>query len=180
MIDVCLIQIDGTLPNHALMQISTHHKALGDRVVLQEANPKKQTFEYPSDMPDPDKIYVSCVFSQNLEMAERIHDGHPDSMLGGPGLGIPNRLPLHIENLMPDYSLYPDMDYSMGFTSRGCIRVCEFCIVPKLEGFYTECAPIQQFHKPEHKKIIILDSNILASSTKKLDEKFTYIEGSLS
>src|SRR5205807_10430603 len=43
-----------------------------------------------------------------------------------------------IEDILPDYGLVPDWNQkekaSILFTHRGCIRTCEFCAVPKLEG----------------------------------------------
>ncbi|GAH86063.1 unnamed protein product, partial [marine sediment metagenome] len=44
--------------------------------------------------------------------------------LGGSGIDLKAELPPEVEHLMPDYSLYPGIDSSMGFTSRGCIRNC--------------------------------------------------------
>ncbi len=35
---ICLIDADSTIPNLALMQLSTHHKGLGDSVKLVKAN----------------------------------------------------------------------------------------------------------------------------------------------
>lgn len=178
MTDVCLIHIDGSFSNPALMKISAHHKERGDRVVLQRANVKRQTFNYPLDMLAPDKIYISCVFSENLDLAKKIHNSHHDSMLGGPALETPNRLPPEMDHLMPDYSLYPENNYSIGKTQEGCIRDCGFCIVPKIEGCYKEYAEIKEFHNPSHKNVIILDNNILASRPRLLDEKFKYINES--
>lgn len=65
---------------------------------------------------------------------------------------------------MPDYSLYPDMDYSLGFTTRGCIRKCPFCIVPQKEGNIRINADIYEFWNGRHKKVVLLDNNILALS----------------
>ena len=48
-----------------------------------------------------------------------------------------------IEEFVPDYSIldhiqyvYPVQDAYFGYASRGCIRKCSFCGVPKLEGFF--------------------------------------------
>lgn len=62
----------------------------------------------------------------------------------------------------PDYSLYPGMDYDLGFTSRGCIRNCHFCVVPKKEGKFHRRQHPSEFHDPNHKKAVYLDNNILA------------------
>jgi radical SAM superfamily enzyme YgiQ (UPF0313 family) len=46
-----------------------------------------------------------------------------------------------IEDLVPDYSIldhieyqYPVSDAYFTYASRGCVRKCAFCGVPKLEG----------------------------------------------
>jgi len=158
---VSLVQVDGKMPNLALMKLSAFHKAQGDTVGLNLAG--------------PELIYVSCVFSKNLSQAQGIGTFYPNAkvILGGPGLMTPNNLPDYVDHLMPDYSLY-DIKYSIGFTSRGCINECGFCIVPLLEGMFREYAEIKEFHHPDHKKLILLDNNILAS--KILDKKLDYIQ----
>ena len=39
-----------------------------------------------------------------------------------------------LEDLVPSWDLIPEWDGSILFASRGCIRKCGFCSVPKLEG----------------------------------------------
>ena len=55
---------------------------------------------------------------------------------------------------------YPDEDTSYGFITRGCIRNCWFCKVPKYEGKLTAYNSIEKVVK--HKKVKFLDNNILA------------------
>lgn len=64
--------------------------------------------------------------------------------------------------MQPDYELYPDIDYALGFTTRGCIRNCPFCIVPKKEGKLHRVSSIYQIYNPRFKAIKLLDNNILA------------------
>ncbi|GAH10203.1 unnamed protein product, partial [marine sediment metagenome] len=87
----------------------------------------------------------------------------------------PNKIPDYMDCLMPDYTLYPEMDYSMGFTTRGCIRsTCSFCIVNKLEPHFIEYKDPRVFHHPNHKKILFLDNNFTAS--KRFDKTLDYLE----
>jgi len=150
-----LIDIDNTeFPNLALMKISAWHKQRGDRVYLNV-----------SPLP-PHKVYISCVFSWNkpraLGIAKFFEGLGIEVELGGSGISLNSTLPDEIEHIMPDYSLY-GIDYSMGFTSRGCIRNCPWCIVPKKEGYIKDWSPLSEFLKPGHEKVILLDNNFLAS-----------------
>ena len=150
---VLLIQVDGRMPNLALMKLSAYHKEKGDEVGFGTHN--------------PERVYISVIFTKNLAQAQGLVKWYPDAecFLGGPGTGMKTSLdvidPL-IDYLMPDYDLY-EIDYSMGFTSRGCIRRCPFCIVPKLEGDIRRETPIDVFHHKEHAKVLLLDNNLLAS-----------------
>jgi len=173
--NVLLVHVDGKWPNLVLMKLSAHHKAQGDHVDLRKIRKVSLGF---FDL-KPNIVYISCIFSWNEPLARKILDYLSKGAtirIGGPGIGQFNieRLPDHIEHLMPDYSLY-GIDYSMGFTSRGCPRVCPFCLVPKLEGNIRDHAPISEFHHPKHEKIILLDNNFLASP--KWKENLWYILG---
>lgn len=83
----------------------------------------------------------------------------------GGGYDLFKKLPPEVDLLKPDYSLYPGMDYDLGFTSRGCIRSCYFCVVPKKEGCWRINQHPREFHDPSHKKIVLMDNNILASKS---------------
>lgn len=82
-----------------------------------------------------------------------------------------------IEELVPDYSIleqipyqYPVRDAYFGYASRGCVRKCSFCGVPKLEGAQREVPPItslvggvdKQFGPK--KDLILMDNNVVASA----------------
>ena len=154
---VLLVRIDGKMPNLALMKLSAWHKARGDEVGLHVKN--------------PDIVYISVIFKRNYPQAQGVVNWYPtaDCFLGGPGLDVPNTLggivgDHEIDDIMPDYSLF-DCDFSMGFTMRGCFRKCPWCIVPRLEGSVRVGTPIENFHHPGHKKIILLDNNFFAGPT---------------
>lgn len=146
---VKLIQIDGKYPNCALMKLSTHHKDQGHIVGFNVSN--------------PDLVYISCIFSWNKAKALGISKMFTSSTVitGGTGLNF-DCLPDSIEHLMPDYDLY-NIDYSMGFTSRGCFRDCPWCIVPQKEGPMRDHAPLSEFLDPGHDKLVLYDNNFLGS-----------------
>lgn len=107
-----------TFPNFALMKISAYHKSLGDNV------------EWWIPLNTYDRVYSSKVFDytpENPYLPE-------DTIKGGTGYGMYNELPAEIENMFPDYSIYPKCDYAIGFLTRGCPNKCEWCYVPRKEG----------------------------------------------
>lgn len=82
-----------------------------------------------------------------------------------------------IEDLVPDYSILSQVDYKypvhdayFAYTSRGCIRKCHFCGVPKLEGGQRDTESltelvhaIEELYGPK-KDLILMDNNVVASS----------------
>lgn len=104
-----------------------------------------------------DKVYVSNLFEINQTRFEIT--GCLNVVIGGIGSVNPSlMLEPEIEALQPYY--FEDEDTSHGFITRGCIRNCWFCKVPKFEGKlqkYNELSDIIQ-----HKKVKFYDNNIFA------------------
>lgn len=175
---VLLIQMDGKSENLALMKLSSFHKNKGDTVALEIYDPRVKLKYDKVRMRFPNEVKISCVFKNNLRKAQEIKKLYSvvgiDTQIGGPALWEPNHLPVEVEHLIPDYSLYPEMDYSLGYTQRGCPNNCPFCIVPRMEGGFKEYAPITEFQKPDFSKLVLYDNNFLAS--KLWREKLDYIE----
>lgn len=155
-------------PNLAIMKLSAWHKKQGDTVDLIKGIPQAPPlFSY-------DKIYISVIFWQNATKANsyaRMLEGKVE--IGGIGDSY-KKLPEEIEHIRPDYDLY-GIDFSMGYTSRGCIRKCPWCVVPKKEGNIHDHALIMEFLDPNHKKVVLLDNNFQASPRWK--ENLQYIIG---
>ncbi len=148
-------------PNLALMKLSAYHKACGDYVTLLRGLKIADGFEKKFDI-----AYISCVFTKNARAARRLAKRLSTSMevhLGGSGVDLKTTLPAEIENTFPDYELYPECDYSIGMTMRGCTRSCPFCIIKDKEGTSRPTGDIYAFYNPnfKSKKIVLLDNNIL-------------------
>lgn len=133
-------------PNLALMKISAWHKAQGDNV------------EWWIPLLKWDRVYSSKVFTFTPE--EMLLP--PDTIKGGTGYGIYDDLPDEIDSMFPDYSIYPDVDYAIGFLTRGCIRNCPWCVVPRKEGGIRPYRTWQEIKRPDSRDIVLMDNNILA------------------
>lgn len=137
-------------PNYALMKISAWHKARGDLVEWWE-NPLQQF----------DKVYSSKIFDftpTNPYLPE-------DTIKGGTGyrkIEINKELPHEIDMMFPDYSIYPECDYAIGYLTRGCPNKCRWCLVPKKEGDIRPYRDWKDIVRKDTDKLILMDNNILA------------------
>ncbi len=153
---VLLVDVDGTLPNLALMKLSRHVKNLGGKVALARGI---------SDLPPADLVRASCVFSTpaSARRVEVLHERYNGRLeVGGSGVDLRLRLAPEVEQLASDYSLYPELDgRALGFLTRGCPARCSFCLVPAKEGpprLVSDLASLLQGRR----KLILLDDNLLA------------------
>lgn len=146
-----LIDVDGhNFPNLALMKLSAWHKAQGDYVEW-----------YEPLMPEYDKVYMSKVFTFTEDYQWAINARQ--IINGGTGYGLYEDLPAEIEYTFPDYSIYPQYPFAVGFLTRGCIRKCPWCIVPKKEGWIHAVNTWDKIKRPDSRDIVFLDNNVLAS-----------------
>ena len=178
MIKIKIAIIDGDLvgknthrfPNLACMKLSAYHKDSQDDVILK--------LDY-KNLDEFDKVYISKAFTESKT---------PDHVLemdnvkyGGTGFFYEKAepLPIEIEHLYPDYHLYDEwvnkqlangekrknysyyLDYSIGFTTRGCFRKCEFCVNKRYDRAFLN-SPIEEFINSSRKNICLLDDNVLA------------------
>jgi radical SAM superfamily enzyme YgiQ (UPF0313 family) len=97
-----------------------------------------------------DKVYCSSVF--DFTNKSYVTD---DMICGGSGFNLITVLPPEIEEVKPKLNF--------GFTSRGCIRKCPFCIVPQKEGKFKMVGDIYDLWDRKSKDITLLDNNILAN-----------------
>ena len=144
-----LIDVDSKIPNIALMKLSTFHKGIGDTVEFWKGTFFNDIY---------DKIYASKVF----DFSSLPNGLDKKTIIGGTGYDLTIKLPDDVEYLCPDYSLYPNCDYSIGFITRGCNRNCSFCKVPKKEGKIRFNQSWENFKNSNGKYWVFLDNNILA------------------
>ena len=97
----------------------------------------------------------------NKNVLEDVAQQYPDIDIGGSGYDLHKELPPEIENMKPDYTLYPETDASIGFSSRGCFRKCGFCIVHEKEGAFRRTQHPSEWFDPKFRKITFFDNNIL-------------------
>ena len=138
-------------PNLALCKISAYHKSRGDEV--EWAIPLLRHY---------DIIYRSKIFNFTPD-DDRNYDA--DVVIkGGTGYDIRSQLPQEIDNIQPDYFLYPLLpkDTSYGFLTRGCPNKCKWCVVPRKEGAIKPYWDIDRVANG-NKKVVLMDNNILAA-----------------
>ena len=157
-------------PNLASMKLSSYYKSTGNHVVLER--------NY-SNLHNYDKILISKVFTDTVVPEEILNMENVE--YGGTGFYYDKapKLPDEIEHIFPDYHLYDDFvneqiakgvkpkdlkeytDVSIGFTTRGCIRQCKFCVN---QNYTKACihSKIEEFYDPSRKYICLLDDNIFA------------------
>jgi hypothetical protein len=139
--------VDGhNFPNYALMKIAAHHRRQGDAVGW--VNPSEQY----------DRVYQSKVFTFTPDIGAAVQAD--EIVKGGTGYGMYDDL--FCDDIEPDYSLYPQYERAYGFLTRGCIRRCPWCVVPRKEGgirAYRDIKTVLQGRKTA----VLMDNNVLAS-----------------
>ncbi len=150
-------------PSLPLMKLSAYHKAMGDEV------------EMYMPINQYDLVYASKVFSFTDDIDTNSVIQADEVKKGGTGycINVKNgrevfdnsknsSLPREIEHIYPDYALYPQYKYAVGFLTRGCPRNCGFCVVGEKEGLCSkQDADLNEFWRGQ-KEIKLLDPNILA------------------
>ena len=127
---VRLTQLDGKLPNLALMRLAAWHRACGDEVVFTR-QVEREMFEG-----DYDAVYGSAIFTASQPLIDRFRRSWPQAIVGGTG----STSSITVEQVVGgtwercDYQDHPGFLPSLGFTARGCRMKCRFCVVPGAEG----------------------------------------------
>lgn len=153
---VVLAQVDGSLPNLALMKLSRYFRGEGRRVVLARGDQVAEGAQ---------AVFASVVFS--AEPTQRrlavLKEKFGDALtVGGSGVDVAGRLAPDVEALPADYDLYPELgDRALGFLTRGCPYRCPFCLVPQKEGPPRQASDFDALLQGR-KRLVLLDDNLLA------------------
>lgn len=158
---VRLTQVDGKLPNLALMRLADYHRSRGDtsyftRVVRREAH------EQPYDV-----VYGSAIFEYSAKRVARLRQFFPGAVVGGTyqkeGPTVEAVIGPHP---YVSYEHWPEFTGSIGFTQRGCRLKCQFCVVPWKEGKPRAVGSIAHIWRgaPWPKHIHLLDNDFFGVS----------------
>lgn len=165
----------------ALAKISTYYKDRGYEVRYVKGSISFLNYE-------PTIIFITSLFTwdwkevrQSVYEASRKYPNVPVYLGGicaslrpewfegiGDNVGVHKGLKPEWDELRPDFELF-GVDYVVGYTTRGCVNKCPFCMVPKLEPEYKEIKDWDKFIKATlrgkgYNKIYLWDNNFLASS----------------
>jgi hypothetical protein len=160
-------------PPLGLLKLSTYFKGQGATTELVRGK------KYPSRQPD--QVYVTSLFSwawkpvwdaihyYRIQFPKvPVHLGGVYASLLPEHARLSGATDVHVglhheaERCIPDYGLVPEWDTSLLFASRGCVRKCGFCSVPKLEGPPSNLIyDIKDLVMPQHKRVAFFDNNIL-------------------
>ncbi len=138
---VLIINIDSKIPNLALKKIEKYYIDKGAEVI----------WDMPLAINIVDKTYVSCVFTKNKS---KCNGWVGKAEVGGSGYSIEKELSPEIDAVLPRINY--------GFTTRGCIRKCDFCIVPRKEGKIHIVGDLLDLWDGKSKEVTVMDNNILA------------------
>ena len=156
-------------PNLVCMKESGYYKELGHNVKLLTNYENLESY---------DLVLISKVFT-DTPIDDAILN-LSNVKYGGTGFYYDKapKLDCEIEHHMPDYNLYNEwvneqidngvnksefayyLDYSIGFTTRGCFRQCAFCVNKNYKKV-EQHSPLSEFLDEDRKYICLLDDNIL-------------------
>ena len=177
------------LPSLALMKFSTYYKGLGYNVKYVKTD-SVDFLNYEADI-----VKITSTFTWDLDhvikATNSVKRKYPNAELsiGGVGASImPDHVEKHtgikphigidwnIEDVVPDYSLHPDLDTSFVYSSRGCVNKCKYCVVPRIEGAIQEIPNWWKSIEPSHRKIEMWDNNFLACNKEHREKVYDILE----
>lgn len=165
---VRITQLDGDLPNLALMRLAAWHRSEGDKVEVRRSVTREL------DEPEYDRVYASSIFTKTARAVAEMRRQWPAKRLfiGGTGIDPSVGPKLDVDLFVPtqfqalDYSVAPaGFTASLGFTQRGCRFKCEFCVVPGKEGRPSPAQTVAQIWRGlgHPKKLHLLDNDFFGN-----------------
>lgn len=165
---VRLTQIDGKLPNLALMKLAHWHRQRGDELVF------SRCVDRELGEGDYDRVYGSAIFSDSAGLVERFRRTWPGAIVSGTGVD-PLTGGITVEQVIRsnswsyehyDYSIYPDFAFSLGFSQRGCRMDCGFCSVPGKEGKPVSVNAISEIWRGHGhpRQVVLLDNDFFGQA----------------
>ncbi len=133
-----LLNLEPKYKNLAIEKLRIYHQQQGDEV------------ENYFALCSYDKVYASSIFT--FTKKQIVPQG---AVCGGSGFDLTTVLPPEIEDIKPHLNF--------GYTSRGCIRNCSFCIVRRKEGFWHAIGGLLELWDGVSKVVRLLDNSISAS-----------------
>ena len=120
--NIGILAVDSNFPNLALMKISAYHKARGDQV------------EWYNPLCEYDKVYTAKVFTFTPDYNYYINANQIEK--GGTGYDIEKVLPVEVDRLQPDYSIY-NIDSNMAHWAdrKEIYMSCDFKDFSPRKGF---------------------------------------------
>ena len=166
-----------------LLKLASYHRSRGNQVKLVRGIKEDLKF-------NPDRIEITSLFTYAWKPVHEVIDFYHNKFtsakmrVGGIYASLmPHRLKSFFpfvdthfglfakaDDYLPAYDLLNEVekwekwDSTILFTSRGCIRNCPYCVVPKLEGkIRIVVEDLERHIYPDHKRIILWDNNFFAS-----------------
>jgi hypothetical protein len=104
-----LTQLDGKLPNLALMALSHHHRARGDEIRFY-----RSPFRH-LDEPQYDRVYGSAIFKFSHKQIDHLSREFPGAIIGGTGStsNVTIEETIGTDSAGVDYSLYSEFAASI-------------------------------------------------------------------
>jgi hypothetical protein len=163
-----------------LMKFSSYHKSKDDNVKYIKG------FNWFIDF-EPDLIYITSLYSWHYDlvidtikqyikrfpnaevyfggaMATMFPDEISEIFIGAKFKLKTGLCHKDLDDAIPDYTMFPNIDYSISYTTRSCTRRCPWCIVHKLEHEFMEIPDWYKKINMDKPRILFYDNNFLASS----------------
>jgi hypothetical protein len=146
-----LLQLDGKLPNLALMRLSAFLKQQGKPVEFRRISSALMLEQGLFD--DVwEGVYASLIFERTRPIAQRLREIYPGAVIGGTGWNLTVRLEdIGVSTTGLDYSLYPRYSHSIGFTQQ--------------EGAISQERPITEIWRgdPYSRNVLLLDNDFFGA-----------------